>query len=429
MAVVALGAGQAVAQVSGTVTYPAGTSLTKVANDQTYSAAVSISLTGNSGAWGGSANAGTTPITYTLTAPPNWEWDNVGTPLPSATGSIFNASTFTIVSSREIRWVLSTNVNPPQTNTISNLRMRPVAGVTAASSAQQFTFTPSGGTQASFGNFNLTLPAVALRFVQNVAATVQNGVAITPAVTVEVIDANNARVTGLPNYTISLAGTGLTLGNATATTASGLATFTGLTVTGLQGAGKTLTATATGLTSANSSAFTLTTGTPNKLGFVVQPGPVAVGGSFSPSVQVAVQDAGGNTVTTATNQIGLAGTGVSLAGTTLLTPVNGVATFSGVTVSGTAGSGKSLRATSSGITLADSSAFVLSPGAAATLSFSQQPSNVQKFLNFNPPVRVAFLDSSGNVATGASGLISLAPTAGQGVSLNGTFQNVAAVNG
>ncbi|MEN9284047.1 MAG: hypothetical protein RLZZ179_1540 [Verrucomicrobiota bacterium] len=42
---------------------------------------------------------------------------------------------------------------------------------------------------------------------------------------------------------------------------------------------------------------------------------------------------------------------------------------------------------------------------------------------------MAFLDSSGNVATGSSGLISLAPTAGQGVSLNGTFQNVAAVNG
>ena len=372
LAAVFTGIGSVQAAVSVT-TNPAAVS--KTPNDDSYSTVGAVAFgSGNKNDWA----SGVAPRTYELAAPANWQFLNSGV---SASGAVLSGAPAYVANVDGditiLRWSISTGVNPPGTNTISGIQIRPIPGKAVAGSSGSMTLSGiSAPTSLAAGTFTVTQPAVALRFVQNVAATVQNGVAITPAVTVEVINSSNARVTGLPNYTISLAGTGLTLGNATATTASGLATFTGLTVTGLQGAGKTLTATATGLTSANSSAFTLTTGTPNKLGFVVQPGPVAVGGSFSPSVQVAVQDAGGNTVTTATNQIGLAGTGVSLAGTTSVTPVNGVATFAGVTVSGTAGSGKSLRATSTGLTLADSSAFVLSPGAAATLSFTQQPSNV-----------------------------------------------------
>ena len=295
--------------------------------------------------------------------------------------------------------------------------MRPVAGVTTASTARTFSFAPSGGTTATFGNFNITLPAVALRFVQNPPATVQNGVTPAQAVTVEVIDANNTRVTGTPNYTITLGGTGLTNSNATATTASGIATFTGLTVAGIAGSGKQLIASTTGLTSATSTAFTLTVGAANRLAFTVQPSTVAVGSNFSPQVAVAVQDVGGNTVTGSTASIALAGNGVTLGGTSTKNATAGVATFDLLTVSGTAGAGKTLSATST-VTGATSNAFTLDPGTATALAFSQQPAaSVAVGSNFGTPVSVRVVDSSSNTVTGSTAAITLG---GTGVTVDGT---------
>jgi hypothetical protein len=73
-------------------------------------------------------------------------------------------------------------------------------------------------------------------------------------------------------------------------------------------------------------------GAASKLVFTVQPGAAAAGAAITPALQVAVQDAQGNTVTTATTSITLAiGTNPAigtLAGTMTVAAVNGVATFS-----------------------------------------------------------------------------------------------------
>src|SRR5207248_2626643 len=134
------------------------------------------------------------------------------------------------------------------------------------------------------------------------------------------------------------------------------------------GTGYTLTATATGLTSATSSAFNIGAGAAAKLAFTVQPSNTAAGAAITPAVQVAVQDAQGNTVTTATTSITLAiGTNPAsgtLSGTTTVAAVSGVATFSNLSID-KAGTGYTLNASATGLTGATSSAFnVVAPGSA-----------------------------------------------------------------
>ena len=78
------------------------------------------------------------------------------------------------------------------------------------------------------------------------------------------------------------------------------------------------------------------TGAAAKVVFTVQPSNAVAGAAITPAMQVAVQDAQGNTVTTATTSITLAiGTNPAsgtLAGTTTVAAVNGVATFSNLSI-------------------------------------------------------------------------------------------------
>src|SRR5439155_3544865 len=112
--------------------------------------------------------------------------------------------------------------------------------------------------------------------------------------------------------------------------------------------------------------------------FTVQPSTAAAGAGIAPAVQVAVQDAQGNTVTTATTSITVAiGTNPAsgtLAGTTTMAAVNGVATFSTLSLNKRA-TGYTLIASATGLTGATSSAFNIGVGAAAKLVFTVQPSN------------------------------------------------------
>lgn len=102
-----------------------------------------------------------------------------------------------------------------------------------------------------------------------------------------------------------------------------------------------------------------------KLGFTAQPvGQVAAGASFA--VQVAVQNANGTTVTTATSAITISitsGTGASgavLGGTRTVNAVSGIAVFNNLTID-RAGNGYTLTASATGVTSATSTAFTVNP--------------------------------------------------------------------
>src|SRR5438105_582216 len=97
-----------------------------------------------------------------------------------------------------------------------------------------------------------------------------------------------------------------------------------------------------------------------KLVFTAQPSNAVAGAANSPATQVAVQDAQGNTVTTATISITLAigtnpGRG-ALAGTRTVAAVNGVATFANVSINN-AGTGYTLTASAASLTGATSGGF------------------------------------------------------------------------
>ena len=121
-------------------------------------------------------------------------------------------------------------------------------------------------------------------------------------------------------------------------------------------------------------------GTPvaTKLGFIVNPTDVIAGEVITPSVQVAIQDASGNTMTTATDDItiaiGINIGGSILSGTLTKSAVNGVATFDDLSLNKT-GDGYTLNATSGTLTAAASGTFNVNHGAADHLLYQIPPQN------------------------------------------------------
>ena len=149
-------------------------------------------------------------------------------------------------------------------------------------------------------------------------------------------------------------------------------------------------------------------GGPARLGILQQPTNVGAGVAISPAVRVAVQDASGNTVTSATNAVTIAiGANPSsgtLSGTLSVAAVNGVATFGNLSINN-AGNGFTLTVASSGLTGLTSSTFnVMAQAAAPTItpnggSFSG-PVWVQ-FASATPSTTIRYT-TDGSTPTGAS---------------------------
>ena len=275
--------------------------------------------------------------------------------------------------------------------------------------------TSGGLTQATSNTFNITVGAAAkLGFVQQPTST-SGGATISPPITVEVQDAGGNRI-GTATNLIGIAilnnpGSGTLTGDNSNNAVSGLATFNTLSINNA-GTGYTLQATATGLTSATSSAFNITVGGAAKLGFVQQPTQTSGGATISPAVTVEVQDAGGNRVLGATNSVTLAigvnpGPGAALSGTNPVSAVNGLATFSTLSID-SAGTGYTLVATSGGLTQATSNTFNITVGAAAKLGFVQQPTSTSGGATISPPITVEVQDAGGNRIGTATNLIGIA---------------------
>lgn len=158
--------------------------------------------------------------------------------------------------------------------------------------------------------------------------------------------------------------------------------------------------------------FTATAGAgaPAKLGFLQQPVTTTAGSSITPAVRVAIQDANGNTVTSATGSISVAiGTnpaGGTLSGTTSVAVVNGVASFSNLAIDKT-GAGYTLTASSAGLPDVPSAAFDILTGSANRLVFIVQPADRVVGQTFSPAIQVQARDAGGNVVLSYSGTVTL----------------------
>jgi VCBS repeat-containing protein len=151
-------------------------------------------------------------------------------------------------------------------------------------------------------------------------------------------------------------------------------------------------------------------GAPTKLAFTQAPVNTRAGTTITPAVKVAIQDAGGNTVTSAQDAVTLAiGTNPAagaLSGTMTVAAVNGVATFPDLSID-KAGSGYTLTATASGLADATSSGFDILAGNANRLVFVVGPTDRQVGQTFAPAIQVQVQDAAGNPVVTAFNSITL----------------------
>ena len=184
----------------------------------------------------------------------------------------------------------------------------------------------------------------------------------------------------------------------------GSAHFAGCAITGTAGS-YTLTASATGLTTATSSAFNITAGTATKLVFTTQPGGGADGAAWGTQPTVAIEDASGNVVTTATNSITLA-IGTNPGGTLACTAnpkaaTGGSADFAGCQITGTLGT-YTVTATATGLTTATSNNVPITIGAASQLAFTTEPGGGANTAAWGTQPTVAVEDVGGNIVPTAT---------------------------
>ncbi|MBI2917725.1 MAG: hypothetical protein HYY01_06990 [Chloroflexi bacterium] len=305
-----------------------------------------------------------------------------------------------------------------------------------------YTLTATSGTLATAvsSTFNASGAATIL-VVTTPPASATAGAAFGTQPVVQVQDGSGNRVTASSasitlSITSSTGTSGAALsGTVTVAATNGQATFSGLSID-LAGTGYTLTAASTGLTSGVSGAFNVGAGA-GQLAFTVQPSGSVAGAAFTTQPVVTVQDNAARTVTSFTGTVTLAitsGTGVSgatLSGTTTVTAVAGVATFTNLSIDkADASTTYTLTASSGGLITVASAAFTPNFGAASKLIFSQQPSAANtNGVNFGTMPQVTVQDAQGNTVNAATNNVTIAITSGTGATgatLSATATTVAA---
>src|SRR5207302_271687 len=330
--------------------------------------------------------------------------DPAGNPVPSFTGRVTDALG-----------------NKPGGSTLSGTTT--VAAVNGVATFVDLSLNKTGtgywltatatGLNATSSGFNITPGAASQLVFGTQPGTTVAGQQITPAVKVRALDAFGNVATGFTGAVAIALGSnpgGSTLSGTTPVAAvGGVATFS--VSLNKAGTGYTLTTSASGFTPVTSTAFDITPGTATQLAFIVQPSNTVAGAAINPAVQVTALDPAGNPVPGFTGSVTVAlGTnpgGATLGGTTTVAAVNGVASFSPLTLDKT-GTGYALTATATGLNTATSSGFSITPGAATQLVFGTQPSTTVANHQISPAVKVRALDAVGNIAAGFTDAVAIA---------------------
>jgi hypothetical protein len=289
-------------------------------------------------------------------------------------------------------------------------QLRASFGTLEAVDSSAFAITPAAAARLAY----VTAPGAAVA-----------GVALTPAVQVEVLDTYGNRTASTATVSVALQanpGNAALNGARSVAAVAGVATFSTLSIN-VAAQGYTLEATSGALQAVSSGTFDVAPAAAAALAFTVQPSNAVAGEALSPAVEVTVRDAFGNTVPV-TDTVTLALEGGTLHGTFSVQAVAGVARFSDVNVR-QVGTGYQLGATSGALTVAVSGTFAITPAAPAQLVFSRQPANGTAGVALSPSVRVSILDAFGNL-TGSTASVTVALDANPaGGTLLGTLTEAA----
>ena len=265
-------------------------------------------------------------------------------------------------------------------------------------SAPSATVTVSGGAPAT------------VTITTQPAATVQSGITFAAVPVVTVTDgAGNV----VPSQAVTVAvssGSALTFSNATATTnASGVATFTGLSASGLVG-DRTLQFTAGTAVSPASSTVTVTAGAAATVTISTQPSATVQSGVTFPTVPVVtVRDAATNLVSSQLVTVSVASGGaLTFTNGSATTNGSGVATFSGLSAAGLVGV-RTLEFTAGAVLSAASNNVTVNAGLPAAVAITTQPAGaVQSGVAFPTVPVVTVTDGSGNLVPSQAVTVSVA---------------------
>jgi hypothetical protein len=297
----------------------------------------------------------------------------------------------------------------------------------------KLTAASPGLTSATSSAFTVTAsPAAVLEFLQPIGNQVAGQPF--PAALVAKDTLGNFATSYTGNVTIAIGNNpaGATLGGTlTVAATGGVGIFTDLTLD-LAGTGYTLTASAEGLAGATSSAFNVDESTGAAF-HVVAPATVTAGQGFT--LTATVKNDAGQIVTSFNGPVIVGidyappeGSQATLSGVTEVTAVNGVATFTGLSIN-KAGAGYVLMVygPESSYSQGYTDPMTVVAGDATSMEFSTQPKNVRPDEKFTVVVRA--LDAGGNVATSFNKQVTIGFDHNPGdASLSGT-QSVTAQNG
>ena len=276
--------------------------------------------------------------------------------------------------------------------------------------AGNYTLTASDGslTSATSSSFTVSAAAASKLVYGQQPSNVTAGVADSPSITVEVEDQfGNIVTTDSSSVTLSVAsGPGSASGTLTVAASDGVATFSNVK---FDTAGNyTLAASDGSLGGVTSNSFSITAAAAWQLAFLVAPANAIAGTALNPAVQVVVQDAFGNTVSSDGSMVTLTLTSGTFAGgsnTAMASAVGGVATFNSLVID--AAGSYTLAASDGALAGVSSGSFTISPAAAPRLAFIQSPTAAAAGSAISPAVTVGIEDQYGNIVSSNSSTVTL----------------------
>jgi len=254
----------------------------------------------------------------------------------------------------------------------------------------------------------VTLPASRIELGSGAAQTASAGSTLPQPIVARVLAADGIGVGGVAvTFAVSAGGGSLT--PASAVSAADGSVSTSWKLGGTAGA-QTMTVTSAGLT--GSPLTVSATALPVVASrLVITTGPVGGKAGAPIGAVVTAQDALGNTATSFNGDVSVAiGTNpgsATLGGTTTVKAVNGIATFSGLTLN-RPGTGYTLLFSGASLAGAASAAFNILTGDAAKLVFGPMPAAADVGIAIAPPIQVFAQDSSGNTVTTFTGAVTVA---------------------
>jgi hypothetical protein len=302
------------------------------------------------------------------------------------------------VSGVQVQWaaVGGGSVSPTTVATDANGLAAAERVLGGISGPQTTTATVTGLTPVTFSHTAVAANPTVLQLVTGDEQTGPAGSALADSLVVRLVDDNGNGVGGKAISWLASSGNGSVSPTNVTTDPNGLAATQWTLGTGT--GDKVANAVYSGLPPVQFTAVA-GAGTATKLAFLQQPVNTGAGASITPAVKVAIQDANGNTVTSATQSVTLAiganPAGGTLSGTATVSAVSGVATFSNLSID-KAGEGYTLTAAASGLAGATSSAFEILTGGANKLVFTVQPTDRVVGQQFSPAIKVSVQDAAGN---------------------------------